>query len=200
MIPIEDIRKNYEKYDDATILKIIRSAKDLRTEVVSVLNDEIRKRNLDVNLIEFVKDETNFYEGAERELLVREIRNTVCTNCNYESELHGYTFNTLMSFILECNHEQKAQIICTSCAKKLRLKSMLTTLALGWWSRYGLFATPATLISDLIEMARKEKYSDRLINNFIDNHTGSIRRVKKGNGEISIIIRKFNQKKQEVSD
>jgi len=200
MIPVEDIRKNYEKYDDATILKIIRGAKDLRKEVVILLNDEIKKRNLDVNLIEFVKEETDFYEGAERELLINEIRNTVCTNCNYESELYGYTFNTLISFILGCNHEQKVQIICTSCAKKLRLKSMLTTLALGWWSKHGLFATPANLISDLIEMARKEKYSKRVINHFIDENTGSIRRLKKGNGEVSIIIRKFNQKEQEVSD
>lgn len=194
MIPIEDIRKNYEKYDDATILKIIRSAKDLRKEVVMLLNDEIKKRNLDVNLIEFVKEETDFYEGAEREFLINEIRNTVCTNCNYENELYGYTFNTLISFILGCNHEQKVQIICTSCAKKIRLKSMLTTLAMGWWSRYGLFSTPATLISDLIEMARKEKYSDRIINHFIDENTGSIRRLQKTEASLTLIITKFNQR------
>jgi thymidine kinase len=200
MIPIDDIRKNYEKYDDATILKIISGAKGLRKEVVTLLNDEIKKRNLDIGLIEFVAIETNFYEGDERTHLINEIKNSVCTHCNNESELYGYTFNTIRSYLIWYDHEQKLQIICSTCAKSLRLKSMLITLALGWWSRPGLFGTPATLISDLIEIFRKEKYSQRVIDHFIDENTGSIRRMEKGKGSLSTIIKRFNRKKTEHED
>jgi hypothetical protein len=200
MIPIDDIRKNYEKYDDATILKIISGAKGLRKEVLALLNDEIRKRNLDTGLIEFVAIETNFYEGIEREHLFNEIWHSVCTNCNNESELHGYTFNTIRSYLIWYNHEQQLQIISSTCAKSLRLKSMLTTLALGWWSRPGLFGTPATLISDLIEIFRKEKYSQRVIDYFIDENTGKIRRMEKGKGMLTTLIKNFNQKKVEPED
>jgi thymidine kinase len=200
MIPIEDIRKNYEKYDDATILKIISGAKGLRKEVVTLLNDEIKKRNLDIGLIEFVAIETNFYEGDERAHLINEIKNSVCTHCNNESELHGYTFNTIRSYLIWYDHEQKLQIICSTCAKSLRLKSMLTTLALGWWSRPGIFGTPATLISDLIEIFRKEKYSQRVIDHFIDENTGSIRRMEKGKGSLTTMIKRFNQKRVESTE
>jgi hypothetical protein len=200
MIPIEDIRKNYEKYDDATILKIISGAKGLRKEVVVLLNNEIRKRNLDVGIIEFVTEETNFYEGIEREHLIHEIKNSICSHCNNENELHGYTFNTIRSYLIWYNHEQKLQIICSACAKSLRLKSMLTTLALGWWSRPGLFATPVTLISDFIAIVRKEKYSKQVIGYFIDENTGTIRRMKKGKGSLSTIIKRYNRKMAEQED
>jgi thymidine kinase len=200
MIPIEEIRKNYEKYDDATILKIISGAKGLRKEVVTLLNDEIKKRNLGIGLIEFVAIETNFYEGDERVLLINEIKNSVCTHCNNESELYGYTFNTIRSYLIWYDHEQKLQIICSTCAKSLRLKSMLTTLALGWWSRPGLLGTPATLISDLIEIFRKEKYSQQVIDHFIDENTGSIRRMEKSKGSLTTIIKRFNKKRVESTD
>jgi len=200
MIPLEDIRKNYEKYDDTTILKIISGAKGLRKEVVALLNDEITKRNLDTKLIKFVEEETNLYEGVERANLINEIKNSVCTHCNNENELYGYTFNTIISYLIWYNHEQKLQIICSTCAKSFRIKSMLTTLALGWWSRPGLFGTPATLISDLIEIFRKEKYSQRVIDYFIDENTGKIRRMEKGKGMLTALIKKFNQKKAESED
>jgi len=200
MIPIEDIRKNYERYDDATILKIISGAKDLRKDVVALLKDEIRKRGLDTALIDFVAIETNFYEGAERQHLISAIKNSVCTNCNNNSELHGYAFNTIISYLILSNHEQKLQIICSDCAKKIRLKSMLTTLALGWWSRSGILATPATLISDLIEIIRKEKYSERVIEHFIDENTGSIRRTEKSKCSLTTIIKRFNRKKAELTE
>jgi len=200
MIPIEDIRKNYEKYDDATILKIISEAKDLRKEVVELLNDEIRKRGLDPKLIEFVAIETNFYEGSERQQLINEIKRSVCTGCGNNSELYGYTFNTIISYLIWYNHDQNLQIICSDCAKNLRLKSMLTTLALGWWSRSGILATPATLISDLIEIIKKEKYSKRVINHFVDENTGSIRRMDKSEGSLTTIIKRFNRKKTELTE
>jgi len=200
MIPIEDIRKNYEKYDDTTILKIISGAKGLRKEVVVLLNDEIRKRNLNIRLIDFVTEETNFYEGEERQHLIEEIKKAVCTNCGDTNELHGYTFNTLRSYLIWYNHDQKVLIICSNCAKSFRLKSMLTTLALGWWSRPGLFATPATLISDLIEIIRKEKYSKRVIDHFIDENTGTLRRINKNNDSLITILKRFNQLKIESDE
>ncbi|MBO9674480.1 MAG: hypothetical protein J7577_13615 [Sphingobacteriaceae bacterium] len=200
MIPIEDIRKNYEKFDDATILKIISGAKDLRKDVVDLLNDEIRKRGLDTELIEFVTIETDFYEGSERQHLVDEIKSSVCTCCGNNSELHGYTFNTIISYLVWYNHDQNLQIICSDCAKSLRLKSMLTTLALGWWSRPGILATPATLISDLIEIMQKEKYSERVISHFIDENTGSIRRMEKAKSSLTTILKSFNQKKVESAE
>jgi len=193
MIPVEEIRKNYEKLDDPTIQKIALNPKGLRKEVVEILNNEIRKRNININLIEFVKFETNFYDGEEREKLIYNIKNSVCTNCNEETELKGYKFNTLTSFIIALSHDEKVQIICSSCAKKMRLRSMLITLSLGWWSREGLFATPVSLISDFIEILRKEKYSKEVINEFIDENTGSLRRLETQNGALTTILKRFNQ-------
>ncbi|MBC6112249.1 hypothetical protein ACFOG5_20005 [Pedobacter fastidiosus] len=200
MIPIEDIIKNYRTFDDATIQKIALNPKGLRKEIVDVLNDEIARRNLDLGLIEWVKVETDFYEGSEIERLTVDIKSTICTNCNLETELNGYRFNTIYSFIFGASTEVKHQIICAKCAHEKRLRSMFLTSICGWWSVHGLFATPISLISDLFLLNKPEKHSEEVINAFIEHNTGMLRRIEKRNGKLDSLIRRFNGIQQTDSE
>lgn len=200
MIPIEDIIKNYRTFDDSTIQKIAVNPRGLRKEVVDVLNNEIARRNLDFGLIEWVKVEADYYEGAEIERLAADIKGTICTNCNLETELNGYRFTTIYSFIIGSSTEVKYQIICAKCAREKRLRSMFLTSICGWWSFHGLFATPFSLISDLFLLRNSEKHSLKIINAFIENNTGMLRRIEKRNGKLDSILKRFNGIQQTDSE
>ena len=72
MFSVEEIRENYKRLSNAEIEKLAREeSKTLRREVLSVLKDEIKLRNLNVDLISWVDAETNTFTGVEKTTLIR---------------------------------------------------------------------------------------------------------------------------------
>ena len=74
MFSVEDIRENYKRFPDAKIENIARNeSKGLRKEVLSVLKDEIIRRQLNLSLISWIDAETKSFEGLERKNLIQKI-------------------------------------------------------------------------------------------------------------------------------
>jgi|LakMenEpi03Aug12_release.lakeMendotaPanAssembly.Ray.scaffolds.fasta_scaffold393306_2 hypothetical protein len=175
MWTVEEIRKNYRNFDDGKIKEIALNPKGLRKEIIPILNEEIRNRNLDIQLIEWVNYETNKFEGLEKQNLLEKIAKLKCSLCLVNSNLHAYRFNTIISSLVTITDKTENLIICDQCAKSKRLNTMLKTFFLGWWSKRGIIATPFTLISDLIKIFRKKSESKEILDEFIENNTGILR-------------------------
>jgi hypothetical protein len=175
MWTVEEIRKNYRNFDDGKIKEIALNPKGLRKEIIPILNEEIRNRNLDIQLIEWVNYETNKFEGLEKQNLLEKIAKLKCSLCLVNSNLHAYRFNTIISALVTITDKTENLIICDQCAKSKRLNTMLKTFFLGWWSKRGIIATPFTLISDLIKIFRKKSESKEILDEFIENNTGILR-------------------------
>lgn len=192
MLTINEIRENYKKFDDWKIKELALNPRVLRKEIVPVLNEEILRRNLDVELIKWVNYETNTFEGLQRKNLIQKIRTSKCSCCFEKSKLNGYEFNTITSALIFTKERKERQIICKDCAKSKRIKSMSTTFFLGWWSKKGFLSTPFTLITDLIRIFRKEAEDAAVIDDFISNNTGKLRIALEDGHDLNRIIGKFN--------
>lgn len=198
MYTIEEIKNNYSHYSDAKIQEIAENCTGLRKEVVSILNAEIKRRKLDLELIKWVNYETNIFEGAEREKIIEQIENSVCSECFTENSLKGYKFNTLISNIFFLNDKTEYRIVCDSCGYKKRLNTIGITFLLGWWSRRGFFVTPFTILSDLYKIVKRNSYSKEIINAFIDKNTASLRLVQEGKIELYKLLEDFNDKEEQL--
>jgi hypothetical protein len=192
MWSVEEIRNNYKNFDDSKIKELAQNPKGLRKEIVPILNEEIKKRNLDINLIEWVNYETNTFEGIEKRNLIDKIRKSKCSLCLTNSKLSGYKFNTLISALIVIKNKTEIQIICSDCAKKKKIKSMTKTFFLGWWSKKGMFSTPLYLIIDLINIFRKEAESKEIIEEFISDNTGLLRKILAKGNDLNEILATFN--------
>jgi hypothetical protein len=192
MWTVEEIRKNYKNFDDGKIKEIALNPKGLRKEIILILNEEIRNRNLDIQLIEWVNNETNKFEGLEKQNLLDKIAKLKCSLCLVNSNLHAYRFNTIISALVTITDKTENLIICDQCAKSKRLNTMLKTFFLGWWSKRGIIATPFTLISDLIKIFRKKSESKEILDEFIENNTGILRIIIEENN-LENFIAEFNR-------
>jgi 5-methylcytosine-specific restriction endonuclease McrA len=177
MYSIEEIRENYKGFSDSKIENIARNeSKGLRKEVLGILKEEIKKRDLDKNLVTWVDAENNALTDFEKQSLIRKIENLKCPNCGLKvTKLIGQEFNTIVSLILLCNETTENRILCSNCGRNKKIKSFIINLLAGWWSKRGILLTPYTLIKDTINLFFKKKINDRIIAEFIEQNNGMFR-------------------------
>ncbi|GAB3667988.1 hypothetical protein GCM10028791_43500 [Echinicola sediminis] len=84
---LNDIRKNYEKFDDWKIEEIAsEKAGSLRLEVLDILKSEIKKRNLNPNLIDSVDSQTKELTESEFNEYCDILRNHTCPNVSLKAK------------------------------------------------------------------------------------------------------------------
>ncbi|MFT3796136.1 hypothetical protein [Flavobacterium sp.] len=196
MLTAEEIKRNYKKFDDWKIIELAQDAGTLRKEIIPILNQEIKDRNLGDDLLIWVGLESNKFTGLERERLIDTIRKEKCSLCLEHGRLEGYEFTTIKSYFIDSQTKNETLIICTECAQTKRTDSIVTTLLWGWWSRYGLFYTPVEVILTLIRWIRHQQEDKETIDLFIDNTTGRIRKSLE-KGTLAALITAFNNPKDE---
>jgi hypothetical protein len=177
MFSVEDIRENYKRFPDAKIENIARNeSKGLRKEVLSVLKDEIIRRQLNLSLISWIDAETKSFEGLERKNLIQKIQYQHCPKCLEKTKLFGFETHTVKSFLIGTSSSRDEQILCASCGKTAKLNAIVITFFAGWWSGKGFLLTPFTILKDALNFLFIDKISDRILNTFVDDRTGSFRR------------------------
>ena len=99
MYSVEEIRENYKGISDSKIENIaLNESKGLRKEILGILKEEIKKRNLGESLITWLDAEINTLTDFERLSLIRKIENLKCPNCGQrESKLIGQEFSDVGS-------------------------------------------------------------------------------------------------------
>lgn len=178
MYSIQEIRENYKEFSDSKIITIAQNeSKGLRKEVVGILIDELKKRNLSERLVYWVQTETNTFEGIERDLLVKKIQQLHCPNCEKKVDrLYGFEINQVVSVVLFAYITQHKKVMCSSCGKNAKFIAILITFFAGWWSRRGIFLTPWIVVRDSFNFLIIPKISRKIIHELIDENTGHFRR------------------------
>jgi hypothetical protein len=160
--------------------------------------EEIKRRKLNIELIDWVNYESNTFEGLERDNIINLIKYNTCSICQIEKDLFGFKFNTIISAVILIEDKTEFKIICNECATPIRIKTMITTLLLGWWSKQGFLSTPFTVVLDLYKMLTKESQSDEIIESFIDKNTGNLRMVLDKKKIMKNLLASFNKKKNQL--
>ncbi|MDR2206701.1 MAG: hypothetical protein LBE36_11180 [Flavobacteriaceae bacterium] len=192
MLTPEEIKANYAKMADYEIENLAKKPKGLRKEIIPVLNDEIIRRGLDLELISWIADETNEFSETEIEKLKDKIERCKCPKCETNKEkIIGFEFQQMTSFILGSYHENYYLFACTDCRKKIRRKNLLVTFLGGWWSVGGIFGTPVKLLSILINSIFGKRKNDFVVRDFVSKNTAFLRRMKTPE-ELDSLLKSYN--------
>ncbi len=200
MLDSENIRDYYRALDKHSLVELAKNPKGIRPEIVSVLLETLKERNVGVEFIESILLETNYFLNEEREALIQSIKESECTKCNVSRNLNGYSFRTITSFIIHKHESYEKQIICSSCALKKELKSFFITLLFGWWSKRGLLWTPITLLCKLGNVFIRKSISKDIIKDFIDNNTLHLRQFGTSDNSLNRLLREYNGYTNEHED
>ncbi|WP_282041860.1 hypothetical protein [Winogradskyella flava] len=196
MYSLDEIKENYRGFSDSKVENIAKNeSKGLRKEVLSILKDEIKRRNLNISLISWVDTETKSFDGDERRVLLKKIQEQHCPKCSGKNILYGFETNTVKSFLIGTSFIKDEVILCRSCGKQAKLNAILITFFAGWWSGKGFLSTPFIILKDTVNFLFINKISHRILNSSVDRTTGSFRRY--GTTD-SVIIRLINWKNNSV--
>jgi len=192
---LEQIKKNYADFDDFKIEYLAKNeVGGLNLEVVQILIDEIKKRELDINLIKGIEAQTKEITEIEINELKSKIVKLPCPYCGQRSfPLIGSFVRTVKSFVIFTSSKKIAVIACKSCLKERIKKAMITTSLLGWWGiPMGLFRTPIALIASLNDIKKQEAISESIITSFAINNIGELRTNWDKENELVEFIRHTN--------
>lgn len=142
---LEDIAKHYEKMSDSQFINLITTrGAGLRSEVYDLINNEIKKRNLNPKLFDSIEVQKKEFSLEEIEKYAELLRKLPCPECgSIDQNLNGTIIYTVKSFILFSINNTDYFIACPQCLNKKNNKAMLSTFLLGWWGfPWGFFKTP----------------------------------------------------------
>lgn len=189
-----DIKEYYKKLSDFEITNLAKNPAGLRKEIVPIFIEELKSRGLKADFENWVKVETDTFEGTERDLIVAQIEQTTCCNCGNTERLFGFRYDLIYGVIIVTKFEFIEKILCKDCGAKERFKNMRLTALLGWWSGKGFIYTPFILINSLYRHCKIESESKKVIGNFIDSNTGKLRLANQNKTDIQNLIQKYNNK------
>lgn len=189
----EEIAENYKKMDDAELIKFASTeARTLRKDIVKVLKKEIESRNLDTSLLSWIDSEVQDFSGLERTSLLQKIKGSQCPNCGVCTDLNAYEFTRITSYLIRCVQKKYTLIICSSCGRKEKWTTIGLNFLLGWWSKFGILATPYIIIKDILNLFFIKRISSRILEEFIDVNTGYFRRNGTDKVTVSTSVKNYN--------
>ena len=174
MLDLDYVRKNYSQLSDQKIMHLANfEANQLEPEVVEILLEEIKKRNLDLKLIEAVKVSTKELHEDELQKYISIIQSlpdptTGETGSVINATIVSFTFSVIL-------FTRKKDSVFFGNNKSIHNKlndCTMTTAAAGWWGiPWGLFYSISSLRNN-IRMGKidyNEKPTDILIQYVIEN-------------------------------
>jgi len=175
MINVNEISENYAAFDDAKIQKIAKSEiKGLRDEVIPIILEELARRNLDPELIGWVKAERRKLSQLELQELKTKVENCTCEFCSRNKKLKGYKFDTVIGALILRTVINHRLIVCEDCGRKKRKESAVLTLFLGWFSPRIILSYPFVMMEKIQSYIKEDQQSEELIEEFIKDNIGKI--------------------------
>ena len=169
-IDLNDIRKNYEKMSNFEIERIATTnGQGLRPEVFAIIEDEIKKRNLDPNLFKQVLAQNKEYLIEDIEKYAKILQRLPCPICdNSHEKLNGTFAHTVKSFILFTNYRSEISVACSLCLDKINNQAIISTALLGWWGfPWGIIKTPYYIYKNLKQKsANKDDFPNSALLSF----------------------------------
>jgi len=157
---LKDIAAIYSKKTDSELIYIAtEKAQGLRPGVLEIIDNEIKKRNLNPNILEGAKAQNRVYSLEEIKELSQKLRILPCPLCgNKTAKLNGTVMHTAKSFILFSTFRKEPIIGCPDCLDKKNQDSITSTALLGWWGfPWGILKTPFYIYNNI-----KEKKYNRI--------------------------------------
>ena len=190
MLEPEIIKQNLREKSDEEIYILARNeSKELREDVRPILIEEIKRRNLNLKLI-------NWIDLENRELPIDQIKKRIstfnCPNCGRnQTRIVGIKNSYIICFLHFTDNKTSIKILCESCARKNTIKYSLITFFLGWWG-IGVIIAPFVLFNNFLNFFRVDRNSEEILEHFIQTKRGLIAKDIKNDITLFKFIKQFN--------
>ncbi|ESU20481.1 hypothetical protein FEDK69T_30050 [Flavobacterium enshiense DK69] len=190
---LKDIAEFYSKKSDSDIIHIAtQNARGLKPGVLEIIENEIKKRNLNPNILEGAKAQNKEYSLEEINELSQKLRSLPCPLCGSKTaKLNGTIMHTVKSFIVFSSFRKEPIIACPDCLDKKNEESIASTALLGWWGiPGGILQTPIYIYNNI-----KEKKENRVTESngtllgFTLQNVGQIETYKDDAEKLKLIIK-----------
>ncbi len=190
---LKDIEKNYERMSDNEINRIATTdARGLRPEVFGIIENEIKKRNLNPDILKGALAQNKEYSIDEVESYSKILRDLPCQICgNTHEKLNGTISHTVKSFIVFTTYRSEPTIACPDCLDKKNNDAMLSTALLGWWGiPWGFFKTPIYIYRNYkAKQENRIDTSNNMLLSFTLENIGEIETYKDDKEKLKEIIK-----------
>ncbi|KAA3638011.1 MAG: hypothetical protein DWQ02_05710 [Bacteroidetes bacterium] len=149
---INKAREIYRLESDESLISFAKSNVDsLSPEIISVLIDELKKRGIGPELIQHIESKYEILDELKINNWIEIIRNSKCPECNQKgNRLICFKGRNTFSILIKSTYLKRTFIACEHCKAKIIRRLNYETFLLGWWSFYGLFRTPYSIILNLV--------------------------------------------------
>lgn len=187
------IEKNYDRMSDSKLIEVITTnAQGIQPEVFGIIENEIRKRNLDPNLLNAIiaQNEHHSLEDIYRHSeLLRDLPCPICDNSR--DKLNGTVCYTIKSIIITTFTATKIVIACPDCLDKQNRKAITSCSLLGWWGiPFGILKTPVYIYRNLkAKDENRTSDSNGALLSFTAEHIGQIKAFENNPEKLKNLIR-----------
>ncbi|MDJ1469047.1 hypothetical protein QNI19_04720 [Cytophagaceae bacterium DM2B3-1] len=192
----EEIRKNYEGFSNEKLMRIAtENAGTLSPEVVSILKEELRKRQLiDEDIERSIAIQAKELTEQELEAFINLIETLPCPICSTTSQrLNLSSVFSVTSFIIITQFKGKNVIACPDCLVKSLRRADTSTFLLGLWGiPWGVIRSVKALVNNSISRKRVHQRSP-LMKEFVKLKKGEIERWKNDSTNLLNLVKRNNE-------
>ncbi len=194
---ISDIKDNYKTFEDSKIKHLaLNEVASLRPEVIEILKEEIKTRNLSENLLNSI--EIQLHEPSESEInnYAEILKNHECPICKSKTQtLKISSIGEVVSIIVMTNYNKTLKVGCEDCLTELNNKAITKSAILGWW---GIPWGPVQTIRSFIYNSQMKKNNrinqqNEHYHGLIYENIGVFEMAKKDPKVLTNLLRKINQ-------
>ncbi|WP_343566130.1 hypothetical protein [Sphingobacterium sp.] len=159
---LSEIEKNYERMLDSRLIEVITTnAQGILPEVVSIIENKVKKRNLDPGLINCLIAQNEQHSIEDIYHYAELLRNCPCPICNNtRDKLNGTIYHSIKSILVTTITETRWIIACPDCLDKQIRKAIVSCSLLGWWGiPWGILKTPVYIYRNL-KVKEENRISD----------------------------------------
>jgi hypothetical protein len=197
-LSLDEIRNHYKKFPNHKIEQIAgnKDAK-ISEEVLIVLIEEIKKRNLSSDLLSTIKTEFKTIRKNRIDEIRTIIESLNCPECGSYNKIQSVEINETVSMLLLSKHNKRIFIACEECIKKEKKSVLFKNLFLGLWSLQGLFYyTPLNLFRAFWKGKNQSEHSRKQLDNYIYENIENLTDICEDKAALFHFIQKTNNQKK----
>jgi hypothetical protein len=189
---LDQLRKNYEKFDDNKLIRIAtEEAAGLRPEAVDLLKQIINERGLSEGITKGIDVQLQEVDDQMLSEYAELLRGLPCPVCKSTQEkLNATMTGSVVSFIILTNYQKELKVACPNCLDKANNKAMIKSALLGWWGfPWGIIRTPqALLFNNKMKKKNRLLEPNDLFNAFVLERIGRLEANRNNPTELKEII------------
>jgi hypothetical protein len=184
---IAELRKNYERLDDARIIRLAsEEASELRPEALELLKQIIKERKLSPVVSNAINVQVKEIDEKTLSAYCDLLRRLPCPVCNSINEkLNANIIASLASGY----YFSEVQIACPSCLDKAYGKANLNAALFGWWRILGIINMPRVFaFNRRIKKLNHIPEASNALKEFVLKRAGRIELYRNNSEELTDII------------